>query len=317
MKIERTNEPFDKQINFHFDNIYFHSPQMYSSIVLYQIGDLSCKGGYVVGEHKQFCYEISYIVSGKGFFYIDENCYPVQEGDIILNVPGELHDCIADDFEPFRYFYVGFNIVNSIDKQNPLTHIKKMFNQTLRSVVPNKFGIDVPFVCIFNELINLKNYSALMIETYLRQIIVLAYRSFNDSWDIEYEPFIKGDEPKQTVYEVINYIDVNLHQITELTQIADELHYSYSYLSHIFSKEVGLTIKNYYNRKRFEKAVEWLKTGELNVTQIADKLQYQSIHTFSKAFRKNFGISPTLYQTLSMEAKKEQKIQQKGLKKHT
>jgi AraC-like DNA-binding protein len=152
----------------------------------------------------------------------------------------------------------------------------------------------------------LKNYSALMIEMYLREIIVLAYRNFYDSWTIEYVPCIKGEDPKQTVYEVINYIDINLLQITELTQIADKLHYSYSYLSHIFTKEVGLTIKEYYNRKRFEKAVEWLKNGEMNVTLIAERLQYQSIHTFSKAFRKNFGISPTEYQTLSMNAKKEQ-----------
>ncbi|MBP1992516.1 AraC family transcriptional regulator [Paenibacillus eucommiae] len=300
MKIEVANNREDKQTNFHFDNIYLRNPKRYESIILYQIGDLSCKAGYIVGEHKQYCYEISYIVSGRGFYYMNGQSYPVQEGDIIVNVPGGLHDCRADDVAPFRYFYLGFDFINNSGEQSPFTHIRKMLNQIPNPITTNKVGIDTPFVNIFKELLDLNNYSAFMVEAYLRQIIVLAYRSFYSNWATEYAPVMRGDdsESKQTVYEVINYIDLNLHQIAELTEIADKLHYSYPHLSHLFSKEVGLTIKDYYNLKRFEKAVEWLKSGELKVTQIAEKLHYQSIHTFSKAFRKNFGIAPTEFQAL-------------------
>ncbi|MNI16529.1 Regulatory protein SoxS [compost metagenome] len=223
-----------------------------------------------------------------------------------------MHHCQAHSEDPFRYFYVGFNFVNHAGDDHSLAHIRKMFDQTQKPVVSNKLGIDVLFVSIFNELINLKSYSSFMIGTYLRQIIVLAYRSFHDSWATEYSPQMKDKGSSKVIYEVINYIDKHLHQITELRRIADEMHYSYSYLSHIFSKEVGLTIKEYYNRKRFEKAIEWLQSGEMNVTQIAAKLQYQSIHTFSKAFRKNFGISPTEYQTISMNSNKVQQLNEKG-----
>ncbi|MBP1993944.1 AraC family transcriptional regulator [Paenibacillus eucommiae] len=304
MKINRKNENADKQIKFHFDNVYFYDPQQYESIYLYQIGDLSSQAGYTIGEHLQLCYEISYVVSGKGIFYTNGKAYPVQEGDIFLSLPGELHNGKADAAEPFRFFYVGFNFHSETDGQHAMTHVRKMFDQTKKPLVQDNLSIDVPFINIFNELINLKNYSTLMINTYLQQIIVLGYRSFYESWETQYEPQPKVDETKQIVYEVINYIDVNLHRITELPQIAAELYYSYSYLSHIFSKEVGLTIKDYYNRKRFEKAIEWLKNGDLNVTQIAEKLQYQSIHTFSKAFRNSFGISPTEYQALYINRKK-------------
>lgn len=305
MEKDWSKESFSKDTNFHFDNSYFNDPQLFDSILLYQIGDLSCKGGYVVPEHEQLCYEISYIVSGGGLFMNKYNSYPVQEGDIILNVPGELHSCRADVDHPFRYFYVGFHFANGADEQNSFSHIKKMFDLVQQSVVSNKLNIDAPFVSIFNELISLEKYSTHMIEMYLQQIVVLAYRSFSDNWSTKYKPGIKGNEVKQIVYKVINYIDSNLYQMKALTEIAEELHYSYSYLSSIFAKNVGLTIKDYYNRKRFEKAVEWLKSRELNVTQVAEKLQYQSIHTFSKAFRQNFGVSPTEYQTLLRNTKKE------------
>lgn len=306
------DESLDKQKNFHFDHVFTHNPIVFDGIKLFQVGDLSCKEGYVVGEHKQFCYEISYIVSGRGSFYMNKEKYTIQAGDIILNLPEELHDCRADQGQPFRYFYVGFYFDIDLDEDHIYFPIKKMFDQTQKCVEQNKQGIDVPFMGIFNEFINLKGFSWSMIESYLRQIIVLTHRSLFDSLSASYSPGMKSEESKNIVYEVINYIDINWHQITDLTQISNEMNYSYSYLSHIFSKEAGMTMINYYNHKRFEKAVEWLKEGEFTVTQIAEKLQYQSIHTFSKAFRKKFGISPTVYQNLFKNTNKEQIIIKKG-----
>lgn len=304
MGIKPENGKRDKQKKFHFDNEYMDAPRLYESIILYQIGDLSCEGGYVIGEHVQCCYEISYIVSGSGHYYTNGNRYPVRKGDVYLSLPGERHDGVADAIDPFRYFYVGFNFDASRNDQELFTHIRKMFDQVKKPVVPDRTDIHVPFVNIFNELINFKDYASLMIKTYLYQIIILAYRNFYDSWEKEYAPQGNADETKRIVYEIVNYIDVNLCGITELTQIASELGYSYYYLSHIFSREIGLTIKEYYNRKRFEKAAELLRASDLSVTRISEKLRYQTIHTFSKAFRNAFGISPSEYQALYKNHKK-------------
>lgn len=306
MDTKRMNEKLFNQTKFHFDNIYKDNPRLYESIILYQIGDLSCEGGYQIGSHTQHCYEISYIVSGCGIYYTDGKSYPVKAGDIFINLPGQQHDGKADTIDPFRYFYIGFNFDNSHEEQDAFQHMKKMFDQIEKQVVPDMFGIQNAFVSIFNELINLKEFSPLMIKTYIHQIIILAYRNFYDTWKKEYIPPKGMDETKKIVYDIVNYIDTNLCNITELKQIANELGYSYSHLSHIFTREIGLTIKDYYNRKRFEKAVEWLKNSDMSITGIAQKLQYQSIHSFSKAFRKNFGISPTEYLSLYETAKNEQ-----------
>ncbi len=288
----------EKRNKFHFDNMYLDSPKPYESIILYQIGDLSCEGGYVIKEHTQLCYEISYIVSGCGYYYINGRSYQVKKGDVFLCLPGQHHYGIADTIDPFRYFYVGFNFDSSCSEQDPFLHIRKMFDQTKKTVVSDKFSIETPFMNILKELINLKDYGSYIIKTCLHQIIILAYRDFFDSWEKAYDPHEIMDKKKRIIYEIISYIDVNLCRIKELTQIADDLSYSYSHLSHVFSEEVGLTIKEYYNRKRFDKAIEWLKDVNYSVTEIAEKLQYQSIHTFSKAFRNNFGISPTMYRSL-------------------
>lgn len=305
MYIEKRNEINDRKKKFHFDNIYIDNPRFYESIILIQIGDLSCESGYVIGDHIQCCYEISYIVSGSGYYYCNGQPYRVNKGDVFLCLPGEHHDGKADITDPFRYFYVGFNFDTFHNEQDPFMHIRKMFDQRKNPVIRDKFGIQALFVNIFNELINLKDYASLVIKAYLHNIIILAYRNFYDSWVKDYKPQDNMNKAEQIVYEIVNYIDINLCGITELTQIANKLGYSYSHLSHVFSDEIGLTIKEYYNRKRFEKAIEWLKESEFSITQIAEKLQYQSIHSFSKAFHDKFGISPKEYQSVHNNHKKE------------
>lgn len=283
---------------FLFDNIYKDNPCIYGSIILYQIGDIYCEGGYSFGEHEQYCYEISYIVSGKGTYSSNGHSYPVKQGSLYLNKPGELHDYVADNIDPFRFFYLGFNFEEKMAAQDSTLHIKKMFDQVKNPVVTDNTGIHDYFIKIFNELINIKTYSEMMIKMNLHQIIISAYRNYFDHWEKSYAPNSGADETKRIVYEIANYIDVNLTKIPDLTKIADELGYSYSHLSHAFSKETGLTIKEYFNQKRFEKAVELLKHSDYNISKIAEILQYQSIHPFSTAFRKRFGISPTEYQNL-------------------
>ena len=69
---------------FHFDNTYAGMDMLYGPYVLYQIGDLSCEAGYQTFEHEQAVYEITYVLSGTGAFYVDDTVYTMQKGDLLL-----------------------------------------------------------------------------------------------------------------------------------------------------------------------------------------------------------------------------------------
>lgn len=301
MQIEsaiRFKNGYDKK--FHFDNDFFNDPKLYEDVSLYQIGDLSCNGGYEIPGHEQFCYEISYIVSGKGIYYTNNKPYPVKEGCVYLSLPGDQHGGVADTIDPFRYFYLGFSFCRTPqDEKDSFMHVKKMFDQVKNPATYDKLGIKSHFVNILNEMLNIKDNSSVMIRSYLNQIIILTYRNFFEGWDDVYMPEKMTDNfPNAIVYQVISFIDNNLCEIQDFSHFSEKLGYSYSYISHLFTKETGLSIQQYYNKKRFEKAVEWLKNGNISVTDVASQLKYQSIHSFSKAFRKYAGISPSQYQEL-------------------
>ena len=87
--------------------------------------------------------------------------------------------------------------------------------------------------------------------------------------------------------------------------LSKKIGYDYSYISRIFSSNTGYTIEKYFSMQRIEKTKELIKYDELNLSEIAYKLNYSSVAHLSKQFKQVTGMSPS-------EFKKEQNSQRKG-----
>ncbi len=75
--------------------------------------------------------------------------------------------------------------------------------------------------------------------------------------------------------------------------LAEELHYEYNYLSHLFSSVEGITLEQYIIRQKIERVKELLFYDELNLSQIAYKLGYSSVAHLSAQFKKVTGLTPS------------------------
>ena len=56
-----------------------------------------------------------------------------------------------------------------------------------------------------------------------------------------------------------------------------------------------MTINDYLNNLRIEKAVEFFQNGVINVTYVAEKTGFNNAGYFSKKFKKEIGLSPSEY----------------------
>jgi AraC family transcriptional regulator len=77
--------------------------------------------------------------------------------------------------------------------------------------------------------------------------------------------------------------------------IADRVGQSYSSLSKTFSRREGVTIEKYLILQKIEKAKELLEYGEKNLSQIAMKLGYSSVHHLSSQFKSVTGKTVNEY----------------------
>jgi AraC-like DNA-binding protein len=137
-------------------------------------------------------------------------------------------------------------------------------------------------------------YSEILIQNYIEQILILVYRAFHDRRPVHMD-VNSGASIGDTTYLMIRYIEDNVLGISNLTEISEHLGYSYNYLSHLFKRKMGVSIQTYLNYKKIAKAIELIDSDRMSITDIAAALNYQTVQAFSKSFKKVMNMSPTDY----------------------
>ena len=283
-------------LKFHFDNEDVSEPVHYGPVLLWQIGDIGCDPGYLVKDHEQYCYEITCVVGGCGTISSGGAEYPIRKGQLYLNRPGEIHRIRSDLMDPIRYFYLGFDFDRA--HMNPMwTAIKTSFDACEHPLVEDLFDINASFSAAFNEMMTKDDVAQELIRGSIYQILLQSHRAFNRKKPQRYISGLSTEQASQLVYSIINYIDANVCAIEYLHDISNQVGYSYTYISRLFTKVVGKSLQAYYNEKRFDKAVSLLKMG-MQSKDIANLLKYKTLNSFSKAFSNHFGMSPSEYRDM-------------------
>lgn len=104
----------------------------------------------------------------------------------------------------------------------------------------------------------------------------------------------KGD---QTYFldAILSYIQANVSSQPSLSTLCDTFSISRPYLYHIFNENVGSSPIEYWISLKMTEARRMIRDGKLNITQISEALGYNSIHHFSRMFKRHFGVSPRAY----------------------
>lgn len=107
---------------------------------------------------------------------------------------------------------------------------------------------------------------------------------------------------KNVIIEMVHYLD-ELPKQNYSDYISEKLAYDYTYLANTFSEVQGITIQHFIINHKIEKAKELLLYDELNLTEIAYKLNYSSVAHLSNQFKKVTGLCPSFYKQLGKKRK--------------
>jgi AraC-like DNA-binding protein len=105
---------------------------------------------------------------------------------------------------------------------------------------------------------------------------------------------------KNLIIEMVHYSD-EVPKINFSDYLSQKLDYDYTYLSNIFSEVKGITIQQFIIINKIERVKELLLYNELNLTEIAYKLQYSSVSHLSNQFKKVTGLSPSFFRKLKQK----------------
>lgn len=278
---------------FHYDHSLFAEPMQLDTLKLFQIGELCLEPGFEVLSHNQICWEISYIISGKGTFLLNGDFIEITAGDIIITPNSGQHSIQASDNEALFYAYIGFNF--NPDNEKFGHEILGCFRSDCQTTRKDRSEIYTHFRRCMDEFYHIAEGNRLVIEACLTQIIVWTCRNLtSQSIGPSYETCIQN--PGQLVYRMIRYIDRNISKPLTVMGIADSLGYSPYYISHLFKEKTGQTLQNYISTCKIEKAKELIGLQRFTLTEIAEKLSYSNLQSFSRIFRAKTNLSPSAYQ---------------------
>lgn len=105
-----------------------------------------------------------------------------------------------------------------------------------------------------------------------------------------------GGARHQLLLRVMAFLRENFHrQDLTLERIARVVHLSPAYLSHLFSKELNMTMTQYLTGVRLEAARALLRDTEMSVSELAMQVGYDDPGYFCKIFKKYMKTSPGAY----------------------
>ena len=99
--------------------------------------------------------------------------------------------------------------------------------------------------------------------------------------------------PGQNFAEIVEYVDAHYRERLKLDALAKHFHLNTAYCSEVFKRVAGMTFTDYVTKLRMEYAHRKLSEGNCNLQDLALEVGYGDYFTFSKRFKKYYGVSPS------------------------
>lgn len=256
------------------------------------------------GESHEF-WEMIYVDQGKVLVETDKDPFILDKGYFYIHEPGTYHCHQAIQGVVTSIFILSFacgspylNIIK--EKRLPLSdYCGHLLSQIMR------YG-----TLMFSTIVDTKEhlylvkkesyppYCEQMIANYLEILLLeMVHMLSTDTMADEKQPetTFAVNQKRDLVERAKTYLLQNMFHDITIPKICESLNCSKTTLSVTFKKYTHMTIIQYLNHMKIEKAKEMIRTQDLNITQISELLHFCNINYFSNVFRKETGVYPSEY----------------------
>lgn len=87
----------------------------------------------------------------------------------------------------------------------------------------------------------------------------------------------------------------NCRCFSSVVQFCEEVNIPYHTLRKLFRREVGMSMSEYYQKARLNKAEELLSDPDLRIFEVATEMGFKDDSYFSKWFKRMKGMAPTVF----------------------
>ncbi len=256
-------------------------PQAELSLTVYNAGFQKCPPNYGWGPGVRDHYLLHYVVSGRGSYQFEGRTFVLSAGDAFLAGPDVPIFYQADSQDPWEYYWVGFAGPSArllldqtpFSRRTPVLHVSagEHLRQGLLDIYKAR-GSD------YASSVRMAGY----LQAALGLLMVPSPRSGREAL---------SDYARQGAV----YLRQNYSRSITVADLARQTGISRSYLYRAFQVEFSCSPSTYLTRYRLQRACQLLRHSQLSVSAVAASVGYDDPFYFSRAFKRELGVSPSAY----------------------
>lgn len=227
--------------------------------------------------HKEL--EIVVVEKGSMTAFADENVCTVTEGNLYIAFPNQIHYYSHPEGCRFRVL---------ICTPDMFYGIKELLTSNLPENNCVILDDNDPALTYAEQIGNVSGEQA--ITEYVGLFNLLMSRILPK---LRLKPIIASDH--STLHSVLEYCAANYTDEISLDSVAEELHLSRCYISHLFGEKLDIGFNDYINMLRVRQASYYLQNSDKKLADISEEAGFGSIRTFNRAFLKIMGETPGQY----------------------
>ena len=259
---------------------------------LFQAGWEQCKPLHSFGPFIRNHYLFHYVISGCG--HMDATAadgstkrYDIEAGQGFLISPGQINTYFADQTHPWKYVWLEFDGLRAADylHEAGLSAAQPIY----RSNDPEQ-AKQVQEIMLYiadhsrDSILRLIGNLCLFLDA-----LILSSSTRRASHETQLRDFY--------VQEAISYMEQNYGRELTVQEIAASCRLNRSYFSKLFKESKGCSPQEFLIRLRLSKATDLLRSTAMPVHDISAACGYPNQLNFSKAFKRNYGISPRAWRS--------------------
>lgn len=228
-----------------------------------------CTSAWKIEHQTVNFYSLVFILSGKAHYIIDGIKYEPVAGNVVFVKNGSVRtawtermSCVALDFVLAQ----GEDInLSPITLRRDFDEFYQIFQEIKFEWLQKKEGYQLKCQALFSLVLH----------------------------KLLYTEDLQKKNPH--VEAVKRFIMEQYNEDLSIQMVADNVNLNPVYCGALFKKKEGCTIREFINRIRINKAVDLLKTGEYNVSEVAERVGFHDIGFFSNTFKQLMGTAPKYF----------------------
>lgn len=231
-----------------------------------------------------------------------KTAHTLNKGDIIFHKPNEFHTVKANGIVAPNLVVISFqcNSPAILFFENKIlsygTAERELLAQIIREArTAFASRLDDPYCEKLIRAVNVPFAAEQLIGMYLQQLLISLLRNASVSTLPQLPKTTRQRNEDELFRRIVAYMEDHIDTSITLEQVCRDNLVGRSFLQKLFHEYTGCGVIDYFSNLKVNTAKQLIREQQMNFTQIAYTMGYNSIHYFSRKFKQVTGMTPSEY----------------------